>query len=150
MVDKILCAAYVADLSCHDFFCIFFVGLMFTFVPITIVANVFVIAGPIVTHHLRSSSNVYIVLMAVFDLLAGFTLMPLQAFGHAMHVVDGEVYFNKTATRCQVFLIAHFPNFVSFTLLVLMTIDRSVAINCPFFYEMHCTPQTLPRLANLN
>ena len=106
--------------------------------PLTVTANVLVIAGAAATHHLRDSSNVLIVCIAVSDLLIGLLGIPTNIVRHAVQYTYRQYghydFWSQGNIRCKIYLLLHIPEPVSFTLLVLMTIDRSVAVNYPFFY----------------
>ena len=111
--------------------------------PIAVVGNVIVISGPLVTSHLRSSSNVYITLIAATDLGIGLVLMPLVFARYLIQFLNGtdldSDYFAQHATACKALLMVYTLQYVSFNLLIFMMIDRSISINCPIYHKKHCS-----------
>lgn len=113
---------------------------------VTIVGNVLVIAGPLVTSQLWGSGNVYITLMAGFDLFTGLVVIPMLFVRNFIlfsykGAPDSDI-FGQSEERCKIFLIANVSLFSSFTMLVLMTCDRSLAVNFPLFHRKHLSTKS--------
>jgi len=102
-----------------------------------ILTNVLVISGYLFAKRLRSPNNLIIAGLATMDLLTGLITLPLTWTGN----IADATYMSKlgiTKITCYMWLFGTFifPT-SSLAFLFLMSLDRFLAIKCPFFYQKH-------------
>lgn len=107
---------------------------LLVFLPFTILLNILVIVAVNSTHELRTTSNILLACLATTDLLIALTIQPC--------FIAMEVYFiqgRSVAEFCVLEKVSgiFFTMFCSISLfhIVLISLERFLAIKHPFFYE---------------
>ena len=106
----------------------------------TIILNALVIIAVATRHRLRTPSNQLLASMAVTDLFSGLVVQPIAIAVQVKRIL-GDGPFCTLETVCSVFGVA--AVLTSFSHLVLISIDRYIAIKKPLRYRNMVTKQRI-------
>ncbi|XP_074615148.1 melanopsin-B-like [Acropora palmata] len=111
------------------------VGILFLINIASVVGNTLLCISFFKNGHLRSVTNVFVLTLAVSDIVMSFTAMPLSEGA----LVAGEWIFGSTLCHIQGFLV-HFLAFVSLQVMALTAINRYYRVTKPDLYKKIFTP----------
>lgn len=111
------------------------VSVLFLINIASVVGNTLLCISFFKNGHLRSVTNVFVLTLAVSDIVMSFTAMPLSEGA----LVAGEWIFGSTLCHIQGFLV-HFLAFVSLQVMALTAINRYYRVTKPDLYKKIFTP----------